>query len=619
MRVKKWCRQPLPEPREEAVPCPWKRAQELPCPSRRETLKVERVFSDAKKTAVRPDRMGYAHRRNHRRLRQGDFPAGECRGAQVLVAAGHQGRGRKYFYGEQNTAERETSVRQLIHRVTRTIADWGVKDGYFTKADGEVFYDDLTWLCLNQYGAFNSPVWFNVGLLSPIRHRQGTPARATGICNRKTGRGRARRDPVRVSRRAAPASSSRSTTTWRTSCSLAHSEAMLFKYRLRHRHRTSPRCAPRREKLSGGGRPSGPLSFLKVYDQVANVVKCGGKTRRAAKMNTLKDWHRRHRGVHRGQDEGGEEGLGADRAGLRRQLQRRCLRLGDVPEREPLRARQRRVHAGRRRRQGVVDPHASPTASRCEKKDARELLRKIAEGTWVCGDPGHAVRHHHPQVAHLQGHRAAELHQPVLGIPLPRQHRLQPRLAEPDEVQDARTAAFDVERFKAAVRIFITAQEILVDNASYPDQGDRRELPHLPHPRSRLRQPRRAHHELRAAPTTRDEGRALAGAITAIMTGHAYEQSAEIAADHRALPRLPRRPLRRCDETAATRTTSSPCSRSSSCTARRSRRSSRASEFGYLKDEARKCWDARPATRAGSTATATPRSPCSRPPARSAS
>ena len=70
----------------------------------------------------------------------------------------------KYFYGEQNTSERETSVRQLIHRITRTISDWGIKDGYFSKADGEIFYEELTWLCLNQYGAFNSPVWFNVGL-----------------------------------------------------------------------------------------------------------------------------------------------------------------------------------------------------------------------------------------------------------------------------------------------------------------------------------------------------------------------------------------------------------------------------------------------------------------------
>ena len=70
----------------------------------------------------------------------------------------------KYFYGEQNTAERETSVRQLIHRVCRTLADWGLRDGYFDQAGAELFYDELTWLCVNQYGAFNSPVWFNVGL-----------------------------------------------------------------------------------------------------------------------------------------------------------------------------------------------------------------------------------------------------------------------------------------------------------------------------------------------------------------------------------------------------------------------------------------------------------------------
>ena len=93
----------------------------------------------------------------------------------------------KYFYGDPAKAEREYSVRQLIHRVTRTIADWGVKDGYFSKADGEVFYDELTWLCLNQYGAFNSPVWFNVGLY----HEYGVGKASTKgnwFYNRKTGK-----------------------------------------------------------------------------------------------------------------------------------------------------------------------------------------------------------------------------------------------------------------------------------------------------------------------------------------------------------------------------------------------------------------------------------------------
>ena len=104
----------------------------------------------------------------------------------------------KYFYGEQNTAERETSVRQLIHRVCRTIADWGVRDGYFDKAEGEVFYDELTWLCLNQYGAFNSPVWFNVGLY----HQYGVgnnSGRGNWFYNRTDRQGRARPNPVRIS------------------------------------------------------------------------------------------------------------------------------------------------------------------------------------------------------------------------------------------------------------------------------------------------------------------------------------------------------------------------------------------------------------------------------------
>src|SRR5580658_2889236 len=92
----------------------------------------------------------------------------------------------KYFYGEQNTSERETSVRQLIHRIARTIADWGIADGYFSAADGEVFYEELAWLCLNQYGAFNSPVWFNVGLFHEYKVGKDS-ARGNWFYNPKTG------------------------------------------------------------------------------------------------------------------------------------------------------------------------------------------------------------------------------------------------------------------------------------------------------------------------------------------------------------------------------------------------------------------------------------------------
>src|ERR1043165_7712010 len=194
----------------------------------------------------------------------------------------------KYFYGEQNTPERETSVRQLIHRVCRTIADWGIRDGYFSKEAGEVFFDELTWLCVNQYGAFNSPVWFNVGLYHQYGVGKGS-SRGNWFYNRQTN----------VAERAAtqyeyPQGSAcfiqSVDDNMEDIMRLAYSEAMLFKYGSGTGTDLTP-IRSSKEKLSGGGRPSGPMSFLKVYDQVANVVKSGGKTRRAAKMNTLKDWH----------------------------------------------------------------------------------------------------------------------------------------------------------------------------------------------------------------------------------------------------------------------------------------------------------------------------------------
>ena len=134
----------------------------------------------------------------------------------------------KYFYGEQNTPERETSVTQLIHRVCRTIADWGVKDGYFSRADGEVFCDELTWLCVNQYGAFNSPVWFNVGLF----HQYGVGKHAGAgnyFYNHATGQ--AERAPTQYQYPQGSACFIQSVgDTMEDIMRLAASEAMLFKY-----------------------------------------------------------------------------------------------------------------------------------------------------------------------------------------------------------------------------------------------------------------------------------------------------------------------------------------------------------------------------------------------------
>ena len=130
----------------------------------KKSLRIERVFSDAK---VKPfDQIEWDKRTAEITDDSGkvifkqenvEVPKSWSQLATKVVVS-------KYFYGEQHTSERETSVRQLIHRITRTIADWGIADGYFSKADGEIFYEELTWLCVNQDGAFNSPVWFNVGL-----------------------------------------------------------------------------------------------------------------------------------------------------------------------------------------------------------------------------------------------------------------------------------------------------------------------------------------------------------------------------------------------------------------------------------------------------------------------
>ena len=201
----------------------------------------------------------------------------------------------KYFYGDITHGSdpwkggRESSIRQLVNRVTRTIADWGQADGYFaTEKDARVFYEDLTWLCVNQYGAFNSPVWFNVGLW----HQYGIGKNAGAgnyFYNRETGR--AERAPTQYQYPQGSACFIQSVDdSMEDIMRLATSEAMLFKYGSGTGSDLST-LRSTREKLSGGGKPSGPLSFLKVYDQVANVVKSGGKTRRAAKMNTLKDFH----------------------------------------------------------------------------------------------------------------------------------------------------------------------------------------------------------------------------------------------------------------------------------------------------------------------------------------
>ncbi len=428
----------------------------------------------------------------------------------------------KYFYGEQNTSERETSVRQLIHRVTRTIADWGVKDGYFTKEQGEMFYDELTWLCVNQYGAFNSPVWFNVGLYTQYGVGKAS-TKGNWFYNRKTKQSERAKTQYEYPQGSACFIQSVDDN-MESIMHLAYSEAMLFKFGSGTGTDLSP-IRSSKEKLSGGGRPSGPLSFLKVYDQVANVVKSGGKTRRAAKMNTLRDWHgdieefidckqKEEKKAWALIEQGYDGSYNGDAYGsVMYQNENLSVRVSDEFMTAAL--------------DGKEWWTKTVLGKPLQKKDASTLLDKIASGTWICGDPGlqydGAVQKWHTCKGTEPIHSTNPCSEYVF------LNNTACNLASLNLMKFKRDdSTFDVERFKAAVRIYITAQEILVDNASYPTPAIA-ENSHI------FRTLGLGFANLGSLcmsyglPYDSDEGRALAGAITAIMTGEAYETSAEIA------------------------------------------------------------------------------------------
>jgi ribonucleoside-diphosphate reductase alpha chain len=436
----------------------------------------------------------------------------------------------KYFYGDiANGTDpykggRETSVRQLIHRVTRTIADWGLADGYFADAEtAEVFYDELTWLCLNQYGAFNSPVWFNVGLYHQYGVGKGAGA-GNYFYNRETGKAERAASQYEYPQGSACFIQSVEDT-MEDIMRLATSEAMLFKYGSGTGTDLSS-LRSTREKLSGGGKPSGPLSFLKVYDQVANVVKSGGKTRRAAKMNTLKDWHpdieefidakqKEEKKAWALIEQGYDGSYNGDAYGsVMYQNENVSVRVSDEFMEAALESREwwtRRVTDGKP----------------CERKDARTLLRKIAEGTYICGDPGMQFDSTIHKWHTCKGTGRQNSTNPCseylfldnTACNLASLNLMKFKTPEGD---------FDVDRFKAAVRIFITAQEIIVDSASYPIK-EIAENSHI------FRTLGLGYANLGSLIMSYGfgydsvEGRALCGAITAIMTGEAYEQSARLA------------------------------------------------------------------------------------------
>ncbi|MEI6352146.1 MAG: vitamin B12-dependent ribonucleotide reductase [Verrucomicrobiota bacterium] len=497
----------------------------------------------------------------------------------------------KYFYGDiangtdPHKGGRENSIRQLIHRVTRTITDWGIADGYFADAaTAEVFYDDLTWMCLNQYGAFNSPVWFNVGLYHQYQIGKDGQ-KGNYFFNRETGQAEVAKSQYEYPQGSACFIQSVKDT-MEDIMELAMSEAMLFKYGSGTGSDLSP-LRSTREKLSGGGKPSGPLSFLKVYDQVANVVKSGGKTRRAAKMNTLKDWHpdveefieakqKEERKAWALIEQGYDGNFNGEAYGsIMYQNENLSIRVSDEFMQAAVEGREWWTRR-------VTDELP------CEKKDARTLLRKIAEGTHVCGDPG------------MQFDSTIHKWHTCKGTA--RQNSTNPcseylflddtacNLASLNLMKFKREdGIFDVERFKAAVRIFITAQEILVDNASYPIKQIA-ENSHL------FRTLGLGYANLGALIMSMglgydsDGGRALAGAITSIMTGHAYEQSARLSAVMG--PFAGYKDARTCSITQPlAKDNVAPMQEVIELHRSNVAKIESTQRFGYLKAEAQRCWD----------------------------
>ncbi len=431
----------------------------------------------------------------------------------------------KYFYGENGTPEREHSVRQIIHRVSRTIADWGIKDGYFSsEEDGEHFYRDLTWLLLHQHGSFNSPVWFNVGLF----HQYGVKGAA---CNWRW-------DPETdvVSQPENPYEFPQGSACFIQSVQdnmedimeLARSEAMLFKFGSGTGTDLST-LRSHREKLGGGGKPSGPLSFMRVYDQIAAVVKSGGKTRRAAKMQSLKVWHpdimefiecksKEERKARVLIQHGGYEANfnGEAYSSILFQNANLSVRVTDEFMEAVIGDKPWQTHWV-----------TSPTTPGPEFK-AREMLSKMAESAWQCGDPGVQYDttintwHTCPNSGRINASNPCSEYMFLDDTAC--------NLASINLMKFRNTdGTFEVERFEAACRLFFIAQEILVDHASYPTKRIA-ENSHAFRPLGLGYSNLGSLVMASGAAYDSDSARGLCGAMTALLHGAANLTSAELAA-----------------------------------------------------------------------------------------
>ncbi|MDO9693222.1 MAG: vitamin B12-dependent ribonucleotide reductase [Candidatus Latescibacteria bacterium] len=400
----------------------------------------------------------------------------------------------KYFRGGVGTPQRETSVRQLVSRVADTIAGWGRDQGAFASPeDAETFRAELSWLLVHQHAAFNSPVWFNVGV-------EETPQCSACFINSVTD-------------------------SMESILDLAKTEGLLFKYGSGTGTNLSP-LRSSKEKLSTGGEASGPVSFMKGYDAFAGVIKSGGKTRRAAKMVMLNSDHPDIVDFINCKVEEERKAWALIDAGYDGSFN--GVAYGSVFFQNSNNS----VRASDEFMQAIVDDRTWTTKAVKDGRPmqtyrARELMRMIAEGTHVCGDPGLQFDttindwHTCPATDRIHGSNPCSEYMFLNDSAC--------NLASLNLMKFRRQdGEFDIEGFRHAVDTLLTAMEILVDGSSYP--------------RASIAENSRRFRPLglgfanlgallmsRSLPYDSDAGRDYAAALTSLMCGQAYLTSARMA------------------------------------------------------------------------------------------
>ncbi len=423
--------------------------------------------------------------------RQVEFPKSWSQTATNVVV-------QKYFRGTLGTPGRERSVRQMVGRVADTIYGWGKEDGYFkTEKDAWAFRDELVHLLLHQKMAFNSPVWFNVGV-------EAAPQCSACFINSVED-------------------------SMASILTLAKTEGMLFKYGSGTGSNLSG-LRSSREHLNGGGTASGPVSFMRGFDAFAGAIKSGGKTRRAAKMVILDSAHpdivdfidckaveekKAWTLIDAGYD-GGFNVPGGAYDSVNYQNANHSVRVTDDFMTAVL-------------RDGEWTTHAVTDGRIVERHKARDLMRKMSDAAWICGDPGMqydtTINDWHPcsNTARINASNPCSeymfLDDSACNLASLNLRKFQHADGE-----------FNVEDFRRAVQTTMTAMEVIIDNSAYPTE--------------RIAQNSWDYRPLglgfanlgallmsRGLPYDSAPGRAYSGAITALMCGEAYKQSARIAAD----------------------------------------------------------------------------------------